>query len=98
MKRFAIIAIATLIFSASFASADFRVKKAVLSYHAPVLFALPSSLDVHPRFDILINQIVLDPVFTNNFNRLVVFPETGSSALKEGFNSVARGPPKSFLK
>lgn len=95
MKRFAIIAIASLICSASVASVDYRVEKVAVSYHAPVL----PSFDVTPIIDFpMINTVVIDPVLTNNFNGLVVFPELGTSALKEGFNSVARGPPKSSSK
>lgn len=37
---------------------------------------------------------VMRPKFTSNFNRLVVFPELGSSGALRGYWRGIRGPPK----
>lgn len=39
---------------------------------------------------------ILTPGFVSNFNRLVVFPETGSSAIAKAPVAATRGPPKKY--
>jgi hypothetical protein len=95
MKRFLIIgfgaAIVAVLGCSSEASAyDGVILKADLyDVPAPVLEAAKYA-DVYSA---PLTAEILSPSFTSNFNRLVVFPELGSSALLEGYESRSRGPP-----
>lgn len=42
-----------------------------------------------------ISADIFAPVFEANFNRLVLFPELGSSLELKGYSAIIRGPPKS---
>jgi hypothetical protein len=95
MKRFLIIgfgaAIVAVLGCSSEATAyDGVILKADLyDVPAPVLEACKFA-DVYSA---PLTAEILSPGFASNFNRLVVFPELGSSALLEGYESRSRGPP-----
>jgi hypothetical protein len=64
---------------------------------ASILDELPVLVSAKPAEDLSVGFAadLFVPVFTSNFCELVVFPELGSDDLLEGFERVARGPPKS---
>jgi hypothetical protein len=99
MKRFHIIALAALSFSAAIAVAIDCNADAVTQKHKTEISIGRNGPDLNPVCvsidQSFISPEVFAPVFVSNFNRLVIFPETGSDALCEGFASMARGPPKS---
>jgi hypothetical protein len=95
MKRFHILAIAAF---ASFAvvafASDCKADVVDLSYQpAAVHVMAPVSVDMP-----CVVADVFVPVFASNFNRLVVFPETGSPAMCDGTSAMVRGPPKSLIR
>lgn len=100
MKRFHILTMAALIFSASVViaydcNADVATRpNKSLAVIAPGDGVQFSAIDLVKQ-SFINDADILCPVFVSNFNRLVVFPEIGSKALCEGVSSVARGPPKS---
>ncbi len=68
------------------------IENVILIAPAQVVVIQDYSFEVSPY----VIAETLSPSLASNFNRLVVFPELGSSGEESGFAAVIRGPPKIF--
>ena len=97
MKRFHILTIASLLFSASVVVAYDCNAGVVDHAKTDISFSIDLCHSV-PIVKMDCSALIVEPfamVFVSNFNGLVIFPELGNEALYKGFANLSRGPPKS---